>query len=201
MTMTAETSTSTRRQDILDAAAVIFAAKGYHGAGMRDIAERLGMKAGSLYFHLVSKEAALEEVCAAGLQSTLRSAERAVEAGPDLATRVHALIAAEARELHDHADYIAVQMHERRHLSPEGEKRLVEISRAYRALLDRIFTEAQSRGELAADIDVRSASLTMIGVLRNLTFLHVGGPIRGFDVFCSHAARILLSGIGGTARP
>jgi TetR/AcrR family transcriptional regulator, cholesterol catabolism regulator len=198
--MSADPQSTTRRQDILDAAAAVFAEKGYHGAGMRDIAERLGMKAGSLYFHLTSKDAALEEVCAAGLQSTLRSAELAVEAGPDLETRVSALIAAEARELRDHAHYIAVQMHERRHLSPDGEKRLVEISRAYRALLDRIFSEAQQRGELAADIGVRSASLTMIGVLRNLTFLYVGGPIRGFQKFCDQAAHMLLTGIGGATR-
>jgi hypothetical protein len=86
-------------------------------------------------------------------------------------------------------------------LSPDGEKRLIEISRAYRALLDRIFSEAQARGELALNIDARSASLTMIGVLRNLTFLYVGGPIRGFDTFCDHAAHVLLTGIGRATRP
>jgi TetR/AcrR family transcriptional regulator, cholesterol catabolism regulator len=198
--MTVETQSNTRRQEILDAAAAIFAAKGYHGSGMRDIAERLGMKAGSLYFYLASKDAALEEVCATGLQSALRSAEQAVEAGSDMKSRVHALIAAEARELREHADYIAVHMHERRHMLPDGEKRLIEISRAYRALLDRIFSEAQARGELALNIDARSASLMMIGVLRNMTFLYVGGPIRGFETFCDDAAHVLLTGIGRATR-
>jgi AcrR family transcriptional regulator len=46
-----------------DAAASVFAEKDYYGASTGDIAERLNIKQGSLYYYFSSKEIALEEVC------------------------------------------------------------------------------------------------------------------------------------------
>ena len=43
-------------------AASVFAAKGFHGASTRDIAERIGIKQASLYYYFDSKLEALEEV-------------------------------------------------------------------------------------------------------------------------------------------
>lgn len=47
-----------RYREVLDAAAMAFAERGYLGASTRDIAERLGIRAASLYYYLPSKEAA-----------------------------------------------------------------------------------------------------------------------------------------------
>ena len=41
------------------AAASVFSEKGFHGASTGDIAERLGIKQGSLYYYFESKEEAL----------------------------------------------------------------------------------------------------------------------------------------------
>lgn len=45
-----------RPSEILDAAAQLFASKGYSGTSIRDVAERVGMLSGSLYHHIKSKE-------------------------------------------------------------------------------------------------------------------------------------------------
>ena len=45
-----------RYREVLDAAAIAFAENGYLGASTRDIAERLGIRAASLYYYLPSKE-------------------------------------------------------------------------------------------------------------------------------------------------
>jgi AcrR family transcriptional regulator len=45
-----------RLSDILDVAAQLFAAKGYSGTSIRDVAERVGMLSGSLYHHIKSKD-------------------------------------------------------------------------------------------------------------------------------------------------
>jgi AcrR family transcriptional regulator len=44
------------RAQILEAAAEIFAARGYRGASVKDVAERVGMTKGAVYFHFPSKE-------------------------------------------------------------------------------------------------------------------------------------------------
>lgn len=185
---------NSRRQEILDAAAAVFAEKGYHGTGMRDVADRLGMKAGSLYFHLASKDAALEEVCAMGMQISLRSARTAVAAGGDMATRVRAMIASQVREFAEHGDYISVYIHERRHLSPEALARVTGISNEFRILIDQIFEEGRANGELAAGISPRAARYGLVGQLRNLTQLYIEGPIRDFDAVAAEITEMFLSG-------
>ena len=44
-----------RRSDILDAAAAVFAERGYFNTSMKDIADRLGMQPGSVYHYYPSK--------------------------------------------------------------------------------------------------------------------------------------------------
>ena len=57
-----------RRQAILDAAAKLFARRGYHATSMRDMASATGMLPGSVYYHFDSKEALLLAVYAEGVQ-------------------------------------------------------------------------------------------------------------------------------------
>lgn len=50
-------SGQSRRDELLDRAGELMAAKGYDGTSMRDIARAVGMLPGSLYYHFPSKEA------------------------------------------------------------------------------------------------------------------------------------------------
>ena len=45
-----------RRHEIIEAAATLFAERGYKNTSVRDIAERVGLLSGSLYYHIRSKE-------------------------------------------------------------------------------------------------------------------------------------------------
>ncbi|MHC4731170.1 MAG: TetR/AcrR family transcriptional regulator, partial [Planctomycetota bacterium] len=45
-----------KRAEILRRAAQVFRRKGFHGAGMREIAKGLGMAPGALYYYFESKE-------------------------------------------------------------------------------------------------------------------------------------------------
>jgi AcrR family transcriptional regulator len=55
---------SLRRQQILDAAVELFAAKGYRGTGVAALGERVGMTATGLLYYFGSKERLLHEVVA-----------------------------------------------------------------------------------------------------------------------------------------
>ena len=48
-----------RADEIVDAAASVFAARGFHGTSTQAIADVLGMRQASLYYYFPSKEAAL----------------------------------------------------------------------------------------------------------------------------------------------
>ncbi|MGI8533010.1 MAG: TetR/AcrR family transcriptional regulator, partial [Geodermatophilaceae bacterium] len=51
-----------RREDILDAAATLFAERGFHGVGVDDIGASVGISGPGLYRHFASKDAMLAEM-------------------------------------------------------------------------------------------------------------------------------------------
>ena len=62
MSATKATTPSTRRHEILDVAARVFADKGIMNATVRDIGQEAGILSGSLYHHFESKDQMIEEV-------------------------------------------------------------------------------------------------------------------------------------------
>ena len=57
-----ETSTGTRRDELLKIAAGLFAEKGFKNTTVRDIADAAGILSGSLYHHFDSKESMVDEI-------------------------------------------------------------------------------------------------------------------------------------------
>jgi TetR/AcrR family transcriptional regulator, cholesterol catabolism regulator len=183
------------RERMFDAAARIFARTGYHGTGTRALAETLGITAPSLYAHIQSKDEILEEVCIRGIKLSLGLLSRSLEQGQNTAERIRLFFTLWRGELIDHCDYSAVYLHERRYLPHDARVRVEQYSRAFRNELDRLFTNAESRGELSPSISVRNASLLTIGTIRNINQLYLEGPIREFDEFAHASVEHLIRGI------
>src|SRR5215510_13895137 len=90
-----------RAPEIIEAAARVFAERGFHGATTQDIADVLGIRQASLYYYFPSKEVALEEVCARGAEGFFEAAA-IIAAGPESATeKVRRLIEAHLAPLLD----------------------------------------------------------------------------------------------------
>src|SRR3974390_1564986 len=100
-----------RYREVLDAAAKIFADKGYAGASTRDIAERLGVRQASLYYYFPSKEAALAAICELGVRDFIANLQ-AIISNPDAtaAEKIRQAIANHLSPLRTRpeADYIRV---------------------------------------------------------------------------------------------
>ncbi len=59
------------RDRLLDAATALFASHGYQAIGLRDLASHLGLRAGSLYHHIESKQGLLFELIESSLTDLL----------------------------------------------------------------------------------------------------------------------------------
>ncbi len=72
-----------RRPQILDKAAELFAVNGYRGTSTRDIMGALGMPSGSMYSHFSSKEDLLAAVYKAGVLHVVEVVDRAISEEED----------------------------------------------------------------------------------------------------------------------
>ncbi|WP_233140542.1 TetR/AcrR family transcriptional regulator [Acetobacter sp. DsW_063] len=77
--MTDDGQAGERRQEILEVAAQLFAEHGYRSTSIRDIADRVGMLPGSLYYHIRSKEALFVEIHDKALDAAAIRVRNAIE--------------------------------------------------------------------------------------------------------------------------
>src|SRR3954470_13136852 len=105
-----------RAPQIIEAAARVFAERGFHGATTQDIADVLGMRQASLYYYFASKEAALELVCEKGVDGFVESAEKIAARREAPLARLGALITSHLASNETKRDYVKVFINERRYL-------------------------------------------------------------------------------------
>ncbi len=145
-----------RRGAILDAAAGVFAERGYFNATMKDIADRLGMRPASLYHYYPSKEAALEEMCRlSAIEFCERLRAVISKDGPAVAMVRAGML---AHLTSDRRAYVENFVVSRRNLPAGVVKELNTLARAYRQLWKKIFVLGAERGEWRSDLDVDVAA-------------------------------------------
>ncbi|MBZ0217252.1 MAG: TetR/AcrR family transcriptional regulator [Fimbriimonadaceae bacterium] len=182
-----------RKREIIDAAAKVFAEKGFHGASTKDIAVSLGIQQGSLYHYFRSKSEALEEVCRVGVEGFVAGARAILQSEMTSAEKISAAIANHLLPMKTRQDYVVVFINERHHVPKPKRRRVEQSSAQYEEIIERIFSEGRTTGDLAADLDPHLAMLSMIGLcnsatpwLRRSSVHRVEDVIEMFSVIMTH---------------
>src|SRR5215207_7996420 len=95
-----------RADEIIDAAASVFAERGFHGTSTQAIADVLGMRQASLYYYFPSKEAALQVVCEKGVDGFLDNAEAIIATDAPSLEKLTRLIASHLAPNEVKRDYV-----------------------------------------------------------------------------------------------
>ena len=135
------------------AAASVFSEKGYHGASTADIAERLGIKQGSLYYYFDSKEEALEEVCLYGLQQYVRNMATIAADDDGFEARLLAVFSNHLGSYREKSEALKVHNDERLYLPPARRRRLKALGSKDREQLEQIIDDGKADGTVRASID------------------------------------------------
>ncbi|MFF1253741.1 TetR/AcrR family transcriptional regulator [Pseudarthrobacter sp. NPDC058329] len=158
------TSSIEQATRIIDVAADLFAAKGFHGASMRDIAGQFGLNPGNLYVHIGSKEQILQTIVdfvLGELEQNLREVQ-ALDADPITAVK---LIARGRVKVHsEHPHRFAVYKSESRHLTGDALRNFIES----RTILDRGLQDILERGEKLGIFREIAAPLAGYAFVENL---------------------------------
>ncbi len=184
-----------RAPQIIEAAARVFAERGFHGATTQDIANVLGIKQASLYYYFSSKEAALELVCLRGVEGFFEAA-KAIAARPESArTRLALLINSHLSPLVDRADFVKVFLNERQHLPTESRRRIGRWSRGLERIFEEVLKEGIAKGEFRAVLHPRLATLAILGMCNAVSSWQ---RKENADVaqISAEFARLVIDGIG-----
>ena len=153
-----------RLSEVVDAAAEVFARRGYHGASTQDIADVLGIRQASLYYYFESKEAALEAVCASGVEDYAKRALAIVKLQATSSEKVARLVFQHLAPLAERLEYTLVFLRERRFLPQPARQRIRSIEKRYERLIERIIGQGVAAGEFREDLDARMATLALLGL-------------------------------------
>jgi len=184
-----------RAPQIIEAAARVFAERGFHGATTQDIADVLGIKQASLYYYFSSKEAALELVCLRGVEGFFEAA-KAIAARPEGARkRLALLINSHLSPLVDRADFVKVFLNERQHLPTESRRRIGRWSRGLERIFEEVIKEGIANGEFRAALDPRTATLAILGMCNAVSSWQRNENVDVAQI-SAEFARLVIDGIG-----
>jgi TetR/AcrR family transcriptional regulator, cholesterol catabolism regulator len=153
-----------RADEIADAAARVFAERGYHGTTTQAIADVLGMRQASLYYYFPSKEAALEEVCARGTDGFVESAERVMQQDLPPLDKLTLLIASHLAPIETMRDYVKVFINERRYLPDASRRRVGRKSRRIERIFEHVIQAGIDDGSIKPGTDAHLAMLAILGM-------------------------------------
>jgi AcrR family transcriptional regulator len=153
-----------QRLEAIRAAAAVFAEKGFHGASTRDIAERMGIKQGSLYYYFSSKEEALGEVCLFGIEDYVHRMERIATSDQPFEAKLMATLTSHLSSYREKNEALKVYNDERLYLPEEKRKILKQLGSGYRQLLEGIFEDGIRQGAIRDSIDCHFAAQAVIGI-------------------------------------
>jgi len=152
------------RLEATKAAAAEFAEKGFHGASTTEIARRLGIKQGSLYYYFKSKEEALFEVCMLGIRDYVGRMEIIAGSNQPFEAKLLGTINSHLSSYREKNEALKVYNTERLYLSPLERKDLKLQGSRYRQLLEGIFEQGLKEGVLRDSVDCHFAALAVIGL-------------------------------------
>jgi AcrR family transcriptional regulator len=165
----AETKRVRSRVHLVEASAELFAAHGWYGTRVEDIAAAAGVSVATAYNHFENKYALLAAAYAPLLHPAISAAEADVAAGMDTTRALERCTYRLARVGRDHAAMtIAIlaalpDIHAR--LGPPTQSDDPRIQVEYERPLEIIIEAAQVRGEVATDIDAHEVSMMVTGSL------------------------------------
>jgi TetR/AcrR family transcriptional regulator, cholesterol catabolism regulator len=169
----AATTSSTRREQILDTATAVFAEKGIVGATVRDISDRAGILSGSLYHHFASKEEMISEILSPVIRSQIEEFDSIVAEHDDPVEILQLVIAAEIAQSARAPHVARILRQDEHHISSlAGLDEVAQQRRAIRARVESVISKGVASGQFRSDCDPRVTSLALfdlaLGAYRHL---------------------------------
>ena len=192
---------ASRRDELLELAATMFAERGLRATTVRDIADSAGILSGSLYHHFSSKEEMVDEVLRGFLDWLFDRYQEIVATEPNPLERLKGLFLASFEAIeHRHAQVVIYQDEAKRLSGQPRFSYVEERNKEQRKMWLDLLNQGVEEGYVRPDIDVD----LVYRFIRDTTWVSVrwyqpGGPLTAEEVGRQYLS-IVLGGITADGR-
>ena len=185
-----------RRDELLELAATMFAERGLRATTVRDIADSAGILSGSLYHHFASKEEMVDELLHGFLDWLFDRYQEIVATEPNPLERLKGLFMTSFEAIEDRHAQVVIYQDEAKRLSGQERFSYVEDrNREQRKMWVDVLNQGVEEGCFRPDLDVD----LVYRFIRDTTWVSVrwyqpGGPLTAEQVGRQYLA-IVLGGI------
>jgi AcrR family transcriptional regulator len=139
---------ATRLEEVLQSAANIFFAKGYHASSIEDVARDVGMLKGSLYYYIKSKDDLLFRLLLAGIEDSDAFIARQIDPESDPVEQLERAIRAQIDYIIQNRVQFGLFLHEFDSLSGKRQHKLISVMSRYNSRFVELVRRAQEEGKL-----------------------------------------------------
>jgi AcrR family transcriptional regulator len=195
---TPEERAAQRREEIIDSAARVFATKGYHAAGISDIAADLGIAHGTLYRYFNSKqeiaERLLDRVLQLLAQTLLQEDPTASETLAGFREQMVRIINGVFDLYERNPDHMRFFQHQSMTIDAD---RIGDALDSFTEFIERFVTNGVQKGFFRDDLDVEVMSQSFVGVMFDILRRMLRSPDAAAlrDRWVAHGPTAMLDGI------
>ncbi|MGV3599099.1 MAG: TetR/AcrR family transcriptional regulator [Bacteroidota bacterium] len=157
-----------RKEQITETAAKLFSERGYMATSMRDIAEKMGIEAASLYNHISGKEEILHSICFDMAHLFIRAIDEVNDIYFDAEKKLRMAIQNHIEILTANLTRSTVFLHEWKYLTGDNRSAFIALRDKY----EKEFTVILQNGEdenLFKEVDKKFAVLNILSSLNWIT--------------------------------
>lgn len=185
---------STKKETILEEAARLFYKRGFNAASMRDLAERVGVEAASLYNHIHSKAQILKDICMKVAEEFIANIEQVEAAEQPAIRKVEELLRFHIRKMIYKYEDVYVSDHEWKHLAEPFLSEYRELRRNYRKRFAALIEQGVERQEINS-INASTAVLIILHAVSGIESWHRSTRKISADMLEESMVTILVEGL------
>jgi TetR/AcrR family transcriptional regulator, cholesterol catabolism regulator len=176
---------------IVSTAAELFAGWGFGATSLDDIAERLGVTKGALYYHIKNKEEILRLIYLMALAASEEPLARIADGNLPPTEKLRRAIVHHVAVAADRSPAMIVFYREQPHLTGPFAKEIVLRKKAYETYFQRIIMEGQAAGVFNVDIDPKIAAFGILGMCNWLSqWYRADGPLTSQQIAAMFARMV-----------
>lgn len=182
------------------AAVALFAAKGFHGTGIRELADAAGLSSATLYHYMGTKEDLLVDIMQTSLDRLLTAAGEVLTESPSPVAAMNGLVQTHVVAHALRRSETLVVDTELRALSPERRRPIVALRDEYEDLWESVIEKGQASGTFQVP-DPSVARLALLQMCSGVANWYTSGGRHALAEVAETHAHLSLAMLGAAPDP